>query len=111
MKESVLVSDIFQRDVVGDNVLFQPAGQGFPQNWLGVKIIALGGGGHEEVGTQLSFGGQDASADGGAGLQAEDVVGKLTIEKTCSILAPMTCSSAPRVFRPLAKRSSCTPLR
>ena len=87
MKEAECVGDIFQGDVVRDDVFLQAAGERFPQNRLGVKIKAFLRGGDKEIGAQLSFGGQCASVDRGTRAKAQDVVSELTIQKAHPIVA------------------------
>jgi hypothetical protein len=79
MKEAKGVGDIFQRDIVCDDVFLQPGGEGFAEYRLCVKKVALFRWGDEKVSTQLSLGSQRAGTNGGTGSKAQDVVGKLAV--------------------------------
>jgi hypothetical protein len=86
MEETEFFGDIFQCDIVGDNVLFQSGRERFSESRIRVQIMDCVRGCDKEVRTQLPFRSQRTSADGRSGPEAQDVVGELAIQKADPIL-------------------------
>jgi hypothetical protein len=80
MKESKFVCDIFQGDIIRDEVLLEPGLERFTKQGISIEvIIALRRRRDEEVGAKPAFGGQCTRVDREPRLKRQHVVRELPI--------------------------------
>jgi hypothetical protein len=90
MKESEIVSDIINHDVVGNQVSLEARTELLAQVVIGIDPNRVGRRKQEKVRIELSFGVQNARFLRRLGIGLADIVGRLAVEKSNPICANNT---------------------